>query len=86
MKSVTGYKSTKALKLYERPTVQQKQAVSKVLTSGVSYAAELDKGNIERQLLQPVNRMHAQMTMSQQSHTPELLGSVFSGLSNCSIS
>ncbi len=85
VKSVTGHKSTKALELYERPTVQQQQAVSKVLTSGVSYAAELEKGNIERHPLQPVNRMHAQTTMRQQSHTPDFLGSMFSGLSNCSI-
>lgn len=34
IKDVTGHKSSKALALYERPTVAQKQAVSKVLAGG----------------------------------------------------
>ena len=32
IKGITGHKSTEALQVYERPTVQQQQAVSRVLT------------------------------------------------------
>lgn len=32
VKSITGHKSTKALEVYECPTVEQEKAVSKVLT------------------------------------------------------
>ena len=34
IKAVTGHKSSKALALYERPTLAQKQALSKVLAGG----------------------------------------------------
>ena len=34
IKDVTGHKSSKALALYERPTLAQKQALSKVLAGG----------------------------------------------------
>ena len=34
IKNVTGHKSSKVLALYERPTLAQKQALSKVLAGG----------------------------------------------------
>ena len=49
IKEVTGHKSSKALTLYERPTLAQKQALSKVLaggsgtTSSTSFSEEVDK-------------------------------------------
>ena len=44
IKEVTGHKSSKALAIYERPTVQQKQAVSNILvTSSKSYLDEVKK-------------------------------------------
>ena len=49
VKEVTGHKSSKALALYERPTLAQKQALSQVLaggsgtTSSTSFSEEVDK-------------------------------------------
>ena len=49
IKEVTGHKSSKALALCERPTLVQKQALSKVLaggsgtTSSTSFSEEVDK-------------------------------------------
>ena len=59
IKSVTGHKYSKALELYERPTVDQMKAVSKVMTNpNSSFSCEVeqlqssiskDNGNIEIQ-------------------------------------
>ena len=49
IKDITGHKSSKALALYERPTLAQKQALSKVLAGGpgssssTSSSVEVDK-------------------------------------------
>ena len=44
IKEVMGHKSSRALAIYERPTVQQKQAVSNILvTSSKSYHEEVQK-------------------------------------------
>lgn len=99
VKSVTGHKSTKALELCERPTVQQQQAVSKVLSSGVSYSDGLESVRSQLEQFRPVDRpehepprtvvrlhsVHTAVT-SQQSctHVPGFLGSMFAGLINCS--
>ena len=49
IKEVTGHKSSKALALYERPTLAQKQVLSKVPAGGpqssssTSFSEEVDK-------------------------------------------
>ena len=52
IKSVSGHKSSQALQVYERPTVAQKQAVSRVLTappSGCNHGSYLQE--LQKQLL-----------------------------------
>ncbi len=83
---VTGHRSN-ALELYERPSLAQKQAVSRILVDGKkSFADEMEKENTgccsaprvqvpRYPVLQPV--VPAQL--------PSMLGSLFSGFSNCSV-
>lgn len=77
IKSVTGHKSSKALAIYERPTIQQ-QAVSGVLMGGSS--SYLSKGQ---------SRAGPSYRMQQPSSVPNtasmVMSSMFSGLNNCNI-
>ena len=45
IKEVTGHKSSKALEIYERPTVPQKQALANVLNGSCrsDFSAEVTK-------------------------------------------
>ena len=83
IKNVTGYKSTKALEVYERPTVQQQQAVSQVLsTPSSSYTTEMEKTSIGEQSMS-VNVMRKQSVTRQQSiqrqtsAAPDVIGAMF---------
>ena len=91
IKNVTGHKSTKALEVYERPTVQQQQAVSRVLsTPSSSYTTEMEKTSIGEQSMS-VNVMRKQSVTRQQSiqsqtsAAPDVIGAMFNGLTNCSV-
>ena len=79
IKSVTGHKSSKALAIYERPTIQQQQAVSGVLMGGSS--SYLSKGQ---------SSAGPSYRMQQPSGVPNtasmVMSSMFSGLNNCNIS
>ena len=47
IKSVNRHKSSKALEIYERPTVKQLKAVSKVMAnSGSTFMAEMDREKV----------------------------------------
>lgn len=106
IRDVTGHRSN-ALQLYERPTVQQKQSVSRVLVQGETYddtgkdnALQLYKCPSLQQ--RPVPGVHVQgqsvfgdtrrenaLHTSVQQHSPvaskSAFGSIFSGLSHCSV-
>ena len=78
IKSVTGHKSSKALAIYERPTIQQQQAVSGVLMGGSS--SYVSKGQ---------SSAGPSYRMQQPSGVPNsasmVMSSMFSGLNNCNI-
>ena len=84
IKSVTGHKSTKALKIYERPTVEQQQAVSKVLTVGGEYTPQPTK---QLDLPRSPTTAQQQLNVSQGASKKggNLMGTMFSGLSGCTI-
>lgn len=89
IEDITGHKSSKALALYERPNVAQKQALSKVLagsqSSGsgqASFAKEVDK----LQQVQAVQRSQQHLHFSNSRANPAgLFSSLFQGLTNCTI-
>ena len=43
IKDITGHRSSKALSLYERPSLAQNQAVSKVMAGNGSFSEEVQK-------------------------------------------
>ena len=87
IKDVTGHKSTKALALYERPTIAQKQALSKVLagrpgsTSSTSFSEEVEKLRSSQSTMQRSQHYHH----AQSAISPNLFSSMFHELSNCTI-
>lgn len=93
VKEVTGHKSSKALALYERPTLQQKQALSKVLAGGKktgSFSSEVQKlqqEKAERQRIEQEKFAVRKTVEKREAATPNngLLPSLFSGLTNCTI-
>lgn len=93
IKEVTGHKLSQALQIYERSTVAQKQAVSRVLTAGgsslQSYAGELDhvkSTSPSMQLSGPSVPSSTQERSSLiQPVTPHFISAMFNGLSNCTI-
>lgn len=79
IKEVTGHKSSKALAIYERPTVQQKQAVSNILvTSSKSYLDEMKK-------IESTDRVAKKAPSFTPPTLPNFMTSMFSGLNNCNI-
>ena len=75
IKGITGHRSSKALEVYERPTQSQLQAVSSVMSQpGCSFSEELHSRS-------EVYEHKKEMTTSGAG----LLGSMFSGLNECSI-
>lgn len=86
IRDVTGHRSN-ALRVYERPSLEQRQAVSKILVQGAS-----NKENIPSKDIHPVTSSHHHISQSSTpisstplSSTPNFLGSLFSGVSNCTI-
>ena len=80
IKEVTGHKPSKALEIYERPTVHQKQALSNVLNGSCrgDFGAEVTKmQGGEKELLKT-------STTRQNGGTP-FMGSLFQGLNNCTV-
>ena len=73
MRDVTGHRSN-ALHLYDRPSLQQQQEVSKVLVQGSS-----DKENAPKSENVPV-RAHPMKPVSS-----NVFGSIFSSVNNCTI-
>ena len=86
IKEVTGHKSSKALAIYERPTVEQKRAVSNVLIAGPSssksYLDEVRKIQGSSGVPEKVIPPFTQWTIPDQSM---LMSSMFNGLNNCNI-
>ena len=83
VKGVTGHKSKKALEAYERPTVQQGQAVSKVLTAGESYAPESVAGMESSSKVG--EKLSVMQVKSATQNGGNLLRTMFSGLNSCTI-
>ena len=92
IRDVTGHKSN-ALQLYERPSVAQKEAVLGILVQGKrSFAEEVDKENAGgscsiaqvRKPGYPVQKACIAAPLQQQ-WSGTVLGSLFSGLNNCSV-
>lgn len=89
IRDVTGHKSN-ALELYERTSLAQKEAVSGILVQGKrSFAEEVDKenaGSVARvqKAGNPVQQARA-LASTQQQWSGTMLGSLFSGLSNCTV-
>ena len=84
IKDVTGHRSN-ALHLYERPSLQQRQEVSKVLVQGA-----VNKENTPQIGNHRMQRVSSNVTPQMGNHpmqrvSSNVLGSVFSGVSNCSI-
>ena len=80
IRDITGHQSN-ALHLYERPTVLQKQELSKVLVEGKE---NFDISNVSREASvykAPTNPA----ANSVQQCPSNTLGSIFSGLNNCNI-
>ena len=69
IKDVTSHRSN-ALQIYERPSLEQRQAVSKILVQGTSSKKNLS---------------HPVKSSSSVPYSPKVFGSLFSGVSNCSI-
>ena len=87
IKDVTGHKSSKALALYERPTLAQKQALSKVFAGGpgssssTSFSEEVDKLRCNQSAVQrSEHHLHAKSAVP-----PSLFSSLFHGVSHCTI-
>ena len=74
IRDVTGHRSN-ALQLYERPSLQQRQEVSKVLVQGAEKTVQ--KENIFRKGNGPVN--------PPASCSSNVFGSIFSNVNNCTI-
>lgn len=87
IKDVTGHKSSKALALYERLTLAQKQALSKVLAGGpgssssTSFSEEVDKLRCNQSAVQrSEHHLHAKSAVP-----AGLFSSLFHGVSHCTI-
>ena len=91
IKEVTGHRSTKALGLYERPSLAQKKAVSKVLAEFGSFSQEVK--NFAQQTSSSSNGatesaatpVLASAHSAKQLDCTGLFSSLFSGLTNCTI-
>ena len=98
IKGISGHKSSQALQIYERPTVSQKQAVSRVLTTQPSgsnrdsYLQELQKLPASASV-QPTPSSQSSTMMSHvqsqrrvmQLDSSSFISSMFNGVSNCTI-
>ena len=89
IKEVIGHKSSKALALYKRPTLAQKQALSKVLAGGsgsgsTSFAEELQVVK-HAQTKQTAVQRSEQYLHAKSAFPAGLFSSLFNGLSNCTI-
>ena len=79
IKEVTGHRSSKALEIYERPTVPQKQALANVLNGSCrgNFGAEVTK-------MQGGEKRIIKTSTTQQLGAP-FMGSLFQGLNNCTV-
>ena len=89
---MTGHKSTQALELYERPSIHQKQALSKVITGGTGSHFSSELCQIENQPCldqsQTLNGQHLQqlsMNDRRVMDSSSWMSSMFHGLTNCTI-
>ena len=93
MIKVTGHRSSTALAPYERPSLTQKQAVSKVLAEGESFDQEVN--SIAQQQTSSFNgaAIHPTSVLASAIHTHSahqldpagLFSSPFNGLTNCTV-
>ena len=84
IKSVTGHKSSKALEIYERPTVKQLKAVSKVMANpGSSFIAEMDREKVQCHS-DSVDVFQSREILKEKSDYG-IVGSMFAGLNSCPI-
>ena len=81
IKSVTGHKSSKALEIYESPTVKQLKAVSKLMAS--SFMAEMDRDKVQCHS-DSVDGFQSREILKEKSDYG-IVGSMFAGLNSCPI-
>ena len=80
IKGITGHKSTKALEVYERPMVNQLQAVFNVMNQlNSSFSSELQEVHV-RSCTEVYEHKKETVTLG-----GGLLGSMFSELNDCNI-
>ena len=81
IKEVTGHKSSKALALYERPTLATVLAGGSGSSSSISFGEEVDKLRCNQTAVQKSeHHLHAKSAVP-----PGLFSSLFHGVSNCTI-
>ena len=95
IKEITGHHSSKALSLYERPSLAQKQAVSKVIAGGgASFPEEVQKIQANDQSKKLVATPTTSQTKIRATHSQSanpgmnpagFLSSLFNGLTNCNV-
>ena len=78
IQSRTGHRSLQALRLYERPTDEQQQAVSNILTSG---GPQREFG---KEMVNLPSKHTAQNVLESSSSNSGFSGALFGNLSNCS--
>ena len=92
IQSRTGHRSLEALRLYERPSHEQQQAVSNILTSGAEtreFGKELT--NVTASNVQPITSKSQYRHQSQHATggrfpaVPAFPGSLFGSMTNCSL-
>ena len=88
IKEVTGHHSSKALALYERPSLAQKQALSNVIAEGGNLDKKVQavQKHDSRSAVQSCSVSATQHRCSTKQGGPAvLISSLFSGLNNCTI-
>ena len=80
IKEVTGHKSSKALEIYERPTVPQRQALANVLNGSCrsDFGMKVTK-------MQGGEKRVTKTSTTQQNGGAPFMGSLFQGLNNCTV-
>ena len=82
IKEVTGHKSSKALEIYERPTVPQRQALANVLNGSCPCDVGMEVTNLKMQCGE--KRVTKNSTTQQNGGAP-FMGPLFQGLNNCTV-
>lgn len=86
----TGHRCVESLRLYERPSEQQQQAVLNILTtSSREFGTEITNISAANEITQPSNSMHMASTQkaTQRKQCPSVpaFSTMFGNMTNCTI-